>query len=160
MRKVTEIKSNECIHCRTKSEYDAIIDLLDKAGKRWRGVISVKDYNPCEQQNEGMYLFIDDEGTISYDPFTMTKTQNYTIYPASDFISEFQWGGEVEVSDGDSIWFPRKFVAINPVECDFPYVAVNEKGQGGAWVLCRKMNTERAKIEEQIKELQEKLKNF
>lgn len=160
MRKVIELKSNECIHCRTKEEYDAITDLFDKAGKRWRGVISAKDYNPCEQQNEGMCLFIDDGGTISYDPFTITKTQNYTIYPASDFISEFQWGDEVEVSDDGKDWGLKRFVSMNPIECGFPFIAVTENGASSMWKLCRKPQTERAKIEAQIKELQEKLKNL
>ena len=156
MKKVTELKANECIHCRTKEEYDAIIDLLDKAGKRWKDGSKLDDAG-WRNYGEDVCLFPSD---VSYYDVGYFRAEGFTIHPASDFISEFQWGDEVEVSDDGKDWGLRRFVSMNPIECGFPFIAVTETGGSSSWKFCRKPNPEREKIEAQIAELQEKLKNL
>lgn len=78
----------------------------------------------------------------------------------NECIQQFQWGEDVEVSDDGVNWRKMKFVGMNPVETDFPFIVVNENGGEGSWVHCVKPQSERAKIEAQIAELQEKLKNL
>lgn len=162
MKKVTDLKENECIHCQTFEEYDAIIDLLDKEGKRWNGGKALRDIYVFEEKGVCLLPFGRGHGvTWLRVSHAEEETDVYTIHPAFDFIEQFQWGEDVEVSSGaGDFWYKAKFVATNPLNGNRSFISVNGLGEPTSWKLCRKPQSEREKIEAQIKELQEKLNNL
>lgn len=81
MRKVTDLKYNEVIHCPTKELYTAIGDLSVKAGLKWKAAwwdhILIGEM--CYRPNKG------GEG---FSRIAWFEGGGYTIYPATDFIDE------------------------------------------------------------------------
>jgi hypothetical protein len=78
MRKVTDLKYNEVIHCPTKELFMAIGDLSLKAGlnwkERWWNSISIGELCYCPEKGFARIGWFEDRG--------------YIIYPATDFIDE------------------------------------------------------------------------
>ena len=78
MRKVTDLKENECIHCATKEEFKAILELNPKNDVKkivWKDYRKRTIYYPCYNNKKG-----------SYSSINHAESYNYTIHPASDFI--------------------------------------------------------------------------
>ena len=78
MRKVTDLKENECIHCATKEEFKAILRLNPK--------------NTCEPswwrtwEKETIYFPYHQNQTGTFDRLSYAERNNYPIHPASDFL--------------------------------------------------------------------------
>jgi len=78
MKKVTDLKENECIHCATKEEFKAILDLNPKNTcelsywETWRGQTIYFPYHLSQ--------------TGTWDKLSYARRNNYTIHPASDFL--------------------------------------------------------------------------
>jgi len=78
MKKVTDLKENECIHCATKEEFKSILELnpnntVEKSV--WKYYREETIYYPCDDNKKG-----------SYSSINHAKNYNYTIHPASDFL--------------------------------------------------------------------------
>jgi len=78
MRKVTDLKENECIHCATKEEFKAILELNPKNDVKkivWKDYRKRTIYYPCDNNKKG-----------SYSSINHAESYNYTIHTASDFL--------------------------------------------------------------------------
>ena len=77
MKKVTDLKENECIHCATKEEFKAILELNPKN--------TVKTYQwEVEKENTVYYPIRLDGG--AYGNYNKAKLKDMIIHPASDFL--------------------------------------------------------------------------
>ena len=78
MKKVTDLKENECIHCTTKEEFKAILELNPKNDvdlKCWYNEKEETVYYPAKDYLRG------DFNSLEY-----AKEESHTIHPASDFL--------------------------------------------------------------------------
>lgn len=151
MRKVTDLKENEAIHCSTQEEWDRILALNPTNTVRsckWR-------YNDYDSVYDPNYS----NGFGGYDTLKYHEERSYTIYPASDFLEpKFTWGEEVEVRDSETdSWEERIFVAKNPIDREF--ITVNTGGAPHNWKFIRKIQKpQEMTMEELEKELGRKIK--
>lgn len=87
MKKVTDLKENEVIHCPTEAEAIAICKLMHEAGLKWfdGDFYSLGSYwqkfqaNTCYRPNKG-----------TFDDLCVFGERGCTIHPASDFLTETQ----------------------------------------------------------------------
>jgi len=107
MKKVTDLKENECIHCATKKEFKAILGLNPKntVEKRvWKDYREETIYYPCDDNKKG-----------GYSGINHAKEYNYTIHHASDFLQPtYQLTKEqiIEIAENGSLvkdLFPDAF---------------------------------------------------
>ena len=85
--KVTDLKENECIHCETEEQANAICKLMHEAGLEWKGgqsYLSKNYYGNCK--SETCYFPKDGQ----YDELSYAKEENYKIYKAEQFINQKQ----------------------------------------------------------------------
>ena len=85
--KVTDLKKNECIHCETEEQANAICKLMHEAGLEWKGGQRKKKknyYGNCK--SETCYFPKDGQ----YDELSYAKAENYKIYKAEQFINQKQ----------------------------------------------------------------------
>ena len=83
--KVTDLKENECIHCETEEQANAICKLMHKADLKWcngKTYLRYNDYityksETCYIPKEGLYC------SLNY-----AKSCNYTIYKAEQFLTK------------------------------------------------------------------------
>ena len=78
MKKVTELKEKECIHCTTKEEFKAILELNQKnncESSYWYSYKENTIYFPYHKNQKGTFAYLE-----------FAKKNNYTIHPASDFL--------------------------------------------------------------------------
>ena len=83
--KVTDLKENECIHCETEEQANAICKLMHEAGLKWHGGDSYLEKNKYSfYKSETNYLPTDGKfGDLDY-----VKKENYTIYKAEQFLNQ------------------------------------------------------------------------
>lgn len=79
MKKVTDLKQNECIHCTTKEEFEAILKLNPKNDVD----ISAFDIN----KKETVYYPKGLNGKGQYGALWGVYYRNDNIYEASDFLT-------------------------------------------------------------------------
>ena len=82
--KVTDLKKNECIHCETEEQANAICKLMHEAGLKWRFggsyLVNKRNYhNICYYPKSG------EHGSLEY-----AKEENYKIYKAEQFLTQKQ----------------------------------------------------------------------
>lgn len=83
--KVTDLKENECIHCETEEQAEAICKLMHEAGLEWKGGQSYLSKNYYgNYKSETCYFPIDGQ----YDELSYAKEENYKIYKAEQFINQ------------------------------------------------------------------------
>ena len=83
--KVTDLKENECIHCETKEQANAICKLMHEEGLKWFTEESYLKYNhyvthkseTCYIPKEGLHC------SLNY-----AKAYNHTIYKAEQFLNK------------------------------------------------------------------------
>ena len=83
--KVTDLKENECIHCETEEQANAICKLMHEAGLKWcngKTYLYYNDYNSYKSET----CYIVKEGT--YCDLKYAKRSNYTIYKAEQFLNQ------------------------------------------------------------------------
>ena len=83
--KVTDLKKNECIHCETEEQANAICKLMHEAGLEWKGgqsYLTKNYYGNCK--SETCYFPIDGQ----YDELSYAREENYTIYKAEQFLTQ------------------------------------------------------------------------
>ena len=83
--KVTDLKENECIHCETEEQANAICKLMHEAGLEWKGgqsYLTKNYYGNCK--SETCYFPKDGQ----YDELSYAKEENYTIYKAEQFLTK------------------------------------------------------------------------
>ena len=84
--KVTDLKENECIHCKTKKQAKAICKLMHEAGFRWingdsylsKNFYHVYKSETCYHTKQGTYYYLD-----------YAKEENCKIYKAKLFLKNF-----------------------------------------------------------------------
>ena len=82
--KVTNLKENECIHCETEEQANAICKLMHEAGLKWMSggsyLINKKNYhNICFYPKNG------EHGSLEY-----ARERNHTIFKAEQFLTQKQ----------------------------------------------------------------------
>ena len=83
--KVTDLKENECIHCETEEQANAICKLMHEAGLEWKGGQSYLSKNYYGNlKSETCYFPIDGQ----YDELSYAKEKNYKIYKAEQFLNQ------------------------------------------------------------------------
>ena len=83
--KVTDLKENECIHCETEEQANAICKLMHEAGLKWRdGQNYLHLTNYYTHTTEICYFPIDGQ----YDELSYAKHENYKIYKAEQFLTK------------------------------------------------------------------------
>lgn len=83
--KVTDLKENECIHCKTKNQAKAICKLMHEAGLEWKGGESYLSKNYYgNYKSETCYFPIDGQ----YDELSYAKEKKYKIYKAEQFLTQ------------------------------------------------------------------------
>ena len=84
--KVTDLKENECIHCETEEQANAICKLMHEAGLKWRFGNSYLEntYYYEEYKSETCYFPADRQ----YADLDYAKEENYTIYKAEQFLTQ------------------------------------------------------------------------
>ena len=83
--KVTDLKENECIHCETEEQANAICKLMHEAGLTWMfgdSYLSLNLYDiykseTCYFPAEGMFTGLD-----------YAKEENFKIYKAEQFLNQ------------------------------------------------------------------------
>ena len=80
--KVTDLKENECIHCETEEQANAICKLMHEAGLTWNSgkgyLLKYRYYNNI--------CYYPKNGTHSY--LSYAKGRNKTIYKAEQFLTQ------------------------------------------------------------------------
>ena len=85
--KVTDLKENECIHCETEEQANAICKLMYEAGLKWRnGTSYLSKSNYSSHTSETCYF----PKSGQYDELSYAKEENYKIYKAEQFINQKQ----------------------------------------------------------------------
>ena len=85
--KVTDLKENECIHCETEEQANAICKLMHEAGLEWKGGQSYLSKNYYgNYKSETCYFPIDGQ----YDELSYAKEEKYKIYKAEQFLNQKQ----------------------------------------------------------------------
>ena len=82
--KVTDLKENECIHCETEEQANAICKLMHEEGLTWHGgdsYLEINEYSiykskTCYYPAGGSFYCID-----------YSKEDNNVIYKASEFLT-------------------------------------------------------------------------
>lgn len=87
LRKVTELGSNEVIHCPTEEQAIAICKLMHEAGLEWCTNVSYIENNKWNKGREEM-CYCPKKG--EYSCYNFYKSGGYTIYPATDFLSQIE----------------------------------------------------------------------
>ena len=83
--KVTDLKENECIHCETEEQANAICKLMHEAGLTWMfGDSYLSRNNYDEYKSETCY----NPKKGQYSKFNFYKQNNYTIYKAEQFLTK------------------------------------------------------------------------
>ena len=83
--KVTDLKKNECIHCETEEQANAICKLMHEAGLTWMfGDSYLSRNNYDEYKSETCY----NPKKGQYAKFNFYKQNNYTIYKAEQFLTK------------------------------------------------------------------------
>jgi len=83
MKKITDLKENEVIHCPTEREAEAICLLMHNAGLEWKDSTSYLGYSFWKEWGtESCYN--PSKGAIA--PTIYYQDKNYKIHPASDFL--------------------------------------------------------------------------
>ena len=140
--KVTDLKENECIHCETEEQANAICKLMHEAGLTWCFGDSYLSINNYDIHNQNTCYFPTDG---QYDDLTFAKEENYTIYKAKEFLTQ-----EAEIMntivninpDTSENEYPKVMkVSNNPIETleDFKYantrvVFIEKCGKFIAWL--------------------------
>ena len=83
--KVTDLKENECIHCETEEQANAICKLMHEAGFKWCNGKTYLYYNDYDSYKSDT-CYIPKEGT--YCDLKYAKRSNHTIYKAEQFLHQ------------------------------------------------------------------------
>jgi len=83
LRLVTDLGKNECIHCPTKPEAEAICKLMHEAGLKWASGKSLLEYNKWADEKEKTVYY---PSRSSYGSILYAQENGRTIHPASDFL--------------------------------------------------------------------------
>ena len=83
--KVTDLKENECIHCETKEQANAICKLMHEAGLKWYGGDSYLEKNKYSFYKSETCYFPAEQQIAN---FNFYKQNNYTIYKAEQFLNQ------------------------------------------------------------------------
>ena len=83
--KVTDLKENECIHCETEEQANAICKLMHEAGLTWRfGDSYLKKTEYSFYKSETCYF----PATGEFSDLDYAKEENNTIYKAEQFLNQ------------------------------------------------------------------------
>ena len=124
--KITELKENQVVHCKTHEEAERVLELAHEAGMKWRaGNSYIEDDNWGRYQEETCYKFT--SGSFGRIPFF--KSEGYEIIPSEKITdmenkTEFFEERVMEVSHDNTDWKRRvvfgkkngKYLAWNWVE--------------------------------------------
>jgi len=96
MKKVTDLRGKEVIHCSTEKEADAICKLMDEAGLKWcSGDLYLAKNEWHEYEKETCYIPCTGEfGSINF-----LKSNGYIIYEASEFLKEKDMTREEKIEE-------------------------------------------------------------
>lgn len=83
--KVTDLKENECIHCETEEQANAICKLMHEAGFTWNNGDSYLSENNYDIYKSGTCYFPEDG---EYGNLHYSKEENYKIYKAEQFLTQ------------------------------------------------------------------------
>ena len=83
--KVTDLKENECIHCETEEQANAICKLMHEAGLEWVDGDSYLSENCYESYKSETCYFTAEGQFCSLDYY---KRNGYTIYKAEQFLTQ------------------------------------------------------------------------
>lgn len=83
--KVTDLKENECIHCETEEQANAICELMHEAGLKWCSGESYLSEN-CYEAYKSETCYFSAEGQFCYLDYY--KRNGYTIYKAEQFLNQ------------------------------------------------------------------------
>ena len=83
--KVTDLKENECIHCETEEQANAICKLMHEAGLKWCSGGSYLSEN-CYESYKSETCYFTAEG--QYCHLDYYKSNGYTIYKAEQFLNQ------------------------------------------------------------------------
>ena len=103
MKKVTDLKENECIHFETKEQFEKILKLNPFNSVPfvfWEDNKEETVYYPFSYGKTGAY------GSLNY-----AKSENHTIHKASEFLSEYP--KEMYVSNTDPECREKKILLID-----------------------------------------------
>jgi len=83
LRLVTDLGENDCIHCPTEREAEAICKLMHEAGLKWASGKSLLEYNKWADEKEKTVYY---PSRSSYGSILYAQENGRTIHPASDFL--------------------------------------------------------------------------
>jgi len=108
MKKVTDLKEREVIHCKTEQEAKVICKLMHDAGLEWCNDETYLERNHwVDFKEKTCYCPMDG----SFANLSFYKEANYIIHPASHFI-ENQYPKVMLVNDSDNIKTAEKRVVF------------------------------------------------
>lgn len=120
MKKITDLKENECILCTTLEECNAIMDLMHEAGLKWSSGSSYKELRTTTRLPEQCYY----PAAWHYCDKQYAIEKWHTIYPASDFIFSPKRGDIIEVSSNDR--YRSKGIFLVEIKwARLPYICVD-----------------------------------
>ena len=73
--KVTDLKENECIHCETEEQANAICKLMHEAGLTWNSGDSYLEFNKTIYKSETCYFPAKGE----FSDLTFAKEEKYIV---------------------------------------------------------------------------------
>lgn len=115
LRKITDLKQNEVIHCETLEQDKAIRELLHNAGRKCLNGASymLVDYWEGYKRKGGICY---DVGGGTHLGIETAKRHHYTIYPATDFLWQPKRGDLVEVSEDAENWLTEPMIYLCTIE--------------------------------------------
>ena len=84
--KVTDLKENECIHCETEEQANAICKLMHEAGLKWKSGNSYLENTYYYKEYKSGTCYFPTDG--QYDELSYAKEENYKIYKAEQFLHQ------------------------------------------------------------------------
>lgn len=106
MKKVTELGKNECIHCETQEEWDAILALNPDN--------NVDNSNYTRYKQDTCYDPSYDKGTGGFSPLEYYKEQGRRIHKAKDFLEpQFKQGEIVECEVKEGIYVEFNYLCFD-----------------------------------------------
>lgn len=85
LKKVTDLKEHEVIHCKTEKEAKAICQLMHDAGLKWCSDKSYLDYNRYDVYESNIVYY---PNTGTYGDLRFAEKNGRIIHPAKDFLTQ------------------------------------------------------------------------
>lgn len=129
MKKVTDLLSTECIHCKTREQWNKILAL-----DPFNTIVCTDDWKSYKE--ESVYH----PYRSGYCDTIYAINNKYTVYPASDFLEpEFVYGELILVGDEQPPTKERFFLTLNFKNSKDLYVTTDENGRIYSWKYAKKI---------------------